>query len=86
MKITPTGSWVLVRPAPVSHKSVGGIDLPDTATEGTHLGDILEIGPDVRDLKKGAHVVYLPYATVSIKLAQVDYDVVKEEHVILVLS
>jgi len=32
------------------------------------------------------HIVYLPYAGVNIKLAQVEYDVVKEEHVMLVLS
>lgn len=86
MKITPTQSYILVDPAPVAQKSAGGIDLPGTATEGTHMGDVLQVGPAVKSIKKGMHIVYLPYAGVNIKLAQVEYDVVKEEHVMLVLS
>ena len=86
MKITPAQSYLLVRPAPAPSKSAGGIDLPGTATDGTHMGDVLEVGPNCKTAKKGQHIVYLPYATVSIHLASENYDVVKEEHVILVLS
>lgn len=86
MTIKPTQTYLLVRPAPVATKSAGGIELPGTATDGTHKGDVLEVGPDCKTAKKGQHIVYLPYATVNIQLASDSFDVVKEEHVILVLS
>lgn len=86
MTIRPLQTFCLVKPAPVAQKSAGGIELPGTATDGTYMGDVLEIGPNVKTLKKGQHIVYLPYAGINIKLSSTEYHVVKEEHVMLVLD
>lgn len=63
-KIQPRGKWVLVRPVdPESNINEAGLFIPDSAEkEQKAQGTVEAIGSDIKDIKKGDHVVYGAYA------------------------
>ncbi len=56
MKFRPLQDRVLVRHIDGEDKTAGGIIIPDTAQEKPMEGDVLAVGPGVRD-EKGAYVM-----------------------------
>ena len=66
VKATPLPDRVIIKPAPSSEKTPGGIIIPDTAKEKPQRGIVLAAGPGKKDepttVKKGDEVLYGKYA------------------------
>lgn len=59
IRLTPTGSKVILKLIEVKEEVKGRIIIPATAQgEQKHLGEIIAIGPDVKFLSKGQIVLY----------------------------
>lgn len=64
-KVVPLGDRLLVQFRKPKSETLGGIALPDTAQTKEHVATILDIGPDVKNvkqLKKGLEVFVGMYA------------------------
>ena len=75
-KIKPRGKQILVTPDPArSRTSSHGLVTPSNIEqEKKSVGTVIAVGPDIKDVKKGDHVIYGTYAGERIKL----HDGVKE--------
>ncbi len=66
MNIKPLGDRVLVKPAQVEQKTVGGIIIPDSAKEKPLKGEVLAVGNGTKDeemvVAVGNTVLYGKYA------------------------
>ena len=51
MQIKPLADRVLVKPAPAETKTIGGIIIPDTATEKPLKGEVIAAGEGSKDEK-----------------------------------
>ncbi len=72
---------VAVRDA-VQTQTASGIYLPDNAKEKPVLAKVVAIGPDVKNIKVGAKIVYKEYSTTELKIDGTEYLIVKEEDVL----
>lgn len=71
MSLIPLADRVLIEPAVVEPKTVGGIIIPDTAKEKPLQGTVLAVGQGTKDeamlLQAGDHVLYGKYAGTEIE-------------------
>ncbi len=69
--IQPLADRVLVRPAAVEEKTIGGIIIPDSAKEKPLQGDVIAVGNGTKDeamvLTAGDRVLYGKYAGTEIE-------------------
>jgi chaperonin GroES len=72
---------VAVRDA-VQTQTASGIYLPDNAKEKPVLAKVVAVGPDVKNIKVGAKIVYKDYSTTELKIDGTEYLIVKEEDVL----
>lgn len=94
IKIKPRHSWVLVKPVKVQTETDSGLVIPDSVEkEQKAQGEILDLGPDVKGLKKGDMVLYGKYAGEEIQLAnksseryQVDYVLLLDDDILAVIE
>jgi chaperonin GroES len=56
MAFRPLGDRVLVKRVEEEAKTKGGIIIPDTAKEKPQEGEVIAVGPGVRDEKSGSRV------------------------------
>ena len=91
-KIQPRGKWVLVRPVdPESNVNEAGLFIPDsTEKEQKAQGTVEAVGSEIKDIKKGDHVVYGAYAGETVgfteKGKQVELKLVYDEDIIAFLK
>lgn len=57
-KIIPLGNRVLIEPVETPNKTKGGFKIPETAKQKPLTGKVLEIGEEVKVVKKGDIVMY----------------------------
>lgn len=87
-KITPRGKRILVkRDAPESRENEAGIITPDNVEqEQKAFGTVVDVGREIKDVKKGDRVIYGAYAgeiiVQSEKGKQVEYRLLDDEDVI----
>ena len=90
MNIKPLADRVLVKPAPVEEKTVGGIIIPDTAKEKPLQGTILAVGKGTKDeemvLKVNDTVLYGKYSGTEIELEGEKYLIMRQNDVLVVLG
>jgi chaperonin GroES len=67
-----------------SNQTASGIYLKKTWDTIPPTGTVTAVGPDVKDVKVGDHVIFMNYA--SIDSDQADIRIVKEEHVLGVID
>ena len=85
MKIKPRGDWLLIIPDKVQDKvSEYGIVSPDNVEkERKAIGEVLAVGPDVVDLKKGDNIIYGVYCGEDViikeKGKEIEYKLIKDE-------
>ena len=72
---------VAVRDA-VQTQTASGIYLPDNAKEKPVLAKVVAVGPEVKNIKIGAKIVYKEYSTTELKIDGTEYIIVKEEDVL----
>jgi co-chaperonin GroES (HSP10) len=92
ISIIPRGKNVLVqRDDPKDRKSEHGIITPDNVDqEQKAYGTVIEVGPLIKDLKKGDHVIYGAYAGEDIEVDEkgkkVDYKLLDDEDIIAFIT
>ena len=77
MNIKPLADRVLILPAPVEEKTIGGIIIPDSAKEKPLRGEVIAVGNGTKDeemiLKAGDQVLYGKYAGTELDLDGTKY-------------
>jgi chaperonin GroES len=95
MTFRPLGDRVAVRRVEEEAKTKGGIIIPDTAKEKPQEGEVLSVGPGVRDdngkvhpldLKVGDRILFGKWSGSEVKLDDEDILIMKEADVLGVLS
>lgn len=90
MSIKPLADRVLIEPAPVETKTVGGIIIPDTAKEKPLQGTIVAVGKGTKDeemvLKEGDTVLYGKYAGTELEFEGKKYLIMRQSDVVAVLA
>jgi chaperonin GroES len=85
----PIADRVIIKPAAADEKTVGGIIIPDTAKEKPQRGEVVAVGPGKKDhnmtVKKGDKVLYGRYSGQEISHEGVDYIIMKEDEILVVL-
>lgn len=86
----PINDRVVVKPAPADEKTKGGIIIPDTAKEKPQRGEVIAVGPgkDGNDMNvsKGDIVLYGKYAGQEIAWEGVDYLIMREDDILVILE
>lgn len=91
MSFRPLHDRVLIRRLDQDEKTKGGIIIPDTAKEKPQEGEVIAVGPGLRDeagklqpldVKAGDRVLFGKWSGTEIKLEGTDYVVLKEADVI----
>ena len=95
MAFRPLGDRVLVKRVEEESKTKGGIIIPDTAKEKPQEGEVVTVGPGVRDedgkfvaleLKAGDRVLFGKWSGSEVKIDGEDLIIMKESDVLGVLS
>ena len=95
MAFRPLGDRVLVRRVEEEAKTKGGIIIPDTAKEKPQEGEVISVGPGVRDdsgkiqaldVKAGDRILFGKWSGTEIKLEGEDLRIMKESDVLGVLE
>lgn len=90
MKFRPLHDRVMVRRLEGEEKTKGGIIIPDTAKEKPQEGEVVAVGPGVRDdtgkiipldLKVGDKVLFGKWSGTEVKLDTEEYLIMKESDV-----
>lgn len=86
MNLKPLADRVVIKRIEAEAKTASGIVLPDTAKEKPEEGEVIEVGKDVKEVKKGDKVVFSKYSPSEIKKDGEEYLIVKEEEILAVIS
>jgi chaperonin GroES len=95
MKLRPLQDRVLLRRVDPEAKSPGGIFIPDTAREKPSEGEVIAVGPGMRDengklhpldVKSGDRVLFGKWSGSEIKLDGEDLLIMKESDVMGVID
>ena len=95
MKLRPLQDRVLVRRVEPEAKTAGGIFIPDTAQEKPTEGEVVAVGPGMRDeegkvqpleVKSGDRVLFGKWSGTEVKLDGEDLMIMKETDIMGVLN
>jgi chaperonin GroES len=95
MKFRPLHDRVLVRRIEQEEKSAGGIIIPDTAKEKPIEGEVLAVGPGVRnekgelvalDVKKGDRILFGKWSGTEVKVDGEELLIMKESDIMGVIE
>jgi len=95
MKLRPLQDRVLVRRVEPEVKTAGGIFIPDTAQEKPTEGEVVAVGPGMRDeegkvqpleVKSGDRVLFGKWSGTEVKLDGEDLMIMKESDIMGVLD
>ena len=86
----PINDRIVVKPAPADAKTKGGIIIPDTAKEKPQRGKVVAVGPgkdgNAMTVKKNDIVLYGKYAGQELNYDGVDYLIMREDDVLVILD
>lgn len=91
MKVKPLGDRVLVEPKKEMEVKKGGIIIPDSAKEKPMEGTVVAVGTGKRDeagkliaftVKAGDTVLMPKYGGTEIKIADKEYQIIREEDIL----
>ena len=89
MNIKPLADRVLILPAPVEEKTIGGIIIPDSAKEKPLKGEVIAVGNGTKDeemiLKPGDQVHYGKYAGTELDLDDTKYLIMRQSDVLAII-
>jgi chaperonin GroES len=85
----PINDRVVIKPSAAEEKTSGGIIIPDTAKEKPQRGEVVAVGPGKDDkamsVKVGDIVLYGKYAGQDLSYQGVDYLIMREDDILVVL-
>lgn len=86
----PINDRVVIKPAAAEEKTSGGIIIPDTAKEKPQRGEVIAVGPgkdgEAMTVKNGDIVLYGKYAGQELQLEGVDYLIMREDDILVILD
>lgn len=91
MKFKPMRDRILIKRQQEDQKTKGGLLIPDTASEKSLMGEVVEVGEGKRlkdgknfelPFKKGDVVLFGKYSGTEIKLEDEDYLILKSDEVL----
>ena len=89
MNIKPLADRVLILPAPVEEKTIGGIIIPDSAKEKPLKGEVIAVGNGTKDeemiLKAGDQVLYGKYAGTELDLDGTKYLIMRQSDILAII-
>ena len=95
MAFRPLGDRVLVKRVEEESKTKGGIIIPDTAKEKPQEGEVVAVGPGLRDdqgkvnaleLKAGDRILFGKWSGTEVKIEGEDLLIMKESDVLGTLA
>lgn len=90
MKLKPINDRIVIKPAPAEEKTKGGIIIPDTAKEKPQRGEVIAVGPGKDDVKMtvkaGDIVLYGKYSGQELSHEGVDYLIMREDDVLVIIG
>jgi len=96
MKLQPLGDRVVILPSEdAESRTPGGLVIPDTAKEKPQIGEVIAVGPGVRDedgdripmdVSVGDRVLYSKFAGTEVKLDTDEYLVLSERDLLAVVN
>ena len=95
MKVKPLGDRVLVEPQKEDEVQKGGIIIPDSAKEKPQQGKVVAVGTGKLDddgkaipfnVKKGDKVLMPKYGGTEIKIDDKEYQIVREDDILGIIS
>ena len=95
MKLRPMQDRIIVKRLEEETKTAGGILIPDTAKEKPQEGEVVAVGPGVRDekgalqpldVKAGDRVLFGKYAGTEIKIEGEEYLIMREDDILGVME
>lgn len=84
--IKPLESYVVLAIEKEERTTHSGIIITSEAKEKSALGKVIAIGPKVAGVHVGDRVVYETYSGTKVKIEEVEYLIVKEEHVLGIIE
>lgn len=84
--LEPLADYVVARPEAAETKTVSGLYLPDNAAEKPKTAEVVAVGKDIKQVKKGDRIVYKSYSTTEVKLGTDEYILVKEEDILAIVK
>lgn len=79
--IQPLADYVVAQPEEAAAKTAGGLYLPSGAQEKPKTSKVVAVGKDVKHVKVGDRIIYGGYSHTEVKVAGVDYQLIKEENI-----
>ena len=90
MKLKPINDRIVVKPAPAEEKTKGGLIIPDTAKEKPQRGEVIAVGPgkdgNLMTVQEGDIVLYGKYSGQELSVDGVDYLIMREDDVLVILQ
>jgi chaperonin GroES len=85
-KIQPLADYVLAQQEEAETKTASGLYLMEKSQEKPKIAKVLNVGKDVKTVKKGDRVIYKSYSTSDIKVGSEEYILIKEEDLLATVS
>jgi chaperonin GroES len=89
LKATPLHDRVIIKPAPSTEKTAGGIIIPDTAKEKPQRGIVVAAGPGKKDepltVKNGDEVLYGKFAGTEFQYEGQQLLIMRESDILAIL-
>ena len=86
----PINDRVVVKPFPAEEKTTGGIIIPDTAKEKPQKGEVVAVGPgkegNALTVQVGDTVLYGKYGGQDLSYEGVDYLIMREDDILVILG
>lgn len=86
----PINDRVIVKPFPAEQKTAGGLIIPDTAKEKPQKGEIVAVGPgkdgNLMTVQVGDTVLYGKYGGQELSYEGVDYLIMREDDILVILD
>ncbi|MDD3679178.1 MAG: co-chaperone GroES [Patescibacteria group bacterium] len=83
--LKPLADKLIVKRLEAEEKTASGIVLPDSAKEKPEQGEVIAVGKDVKEVKKGEKVIFGKYSPTEVKVDGAEYLVIKEEDVLAIV-
>ncbi|HSX28026.1 MAG TPA: co-chaperone GroES [Candidatus Saccharimonadales bacterium] len=82
VKINPLDDRIVAQRLVAQTKTASGLYLPDSAQEKPKAAKVVAVGPKVKGVKVGDHILYKEYSATEVKIDRDEYLIVKEEDVL----
>lgn len=83
--LKPLADKLIVKRLEAEEKTASGIVLPDSAKEKPEQGEVIAVGKDVKEVKKGEKIIFGKYSPTEVKISGEEHLVIKEEDVLAII-